>query len=242
MWLWRGETGLWEHDPATPLNFRGNLLGVAFDPNNPARGYAVGSSAVAGAGGVLLRYGKTWTQESALPPQVQGASFISVAFAGSEAIVAYRQRPSISQNSATGGLLVNDGSGWRVDEQAAAAMGMGVPVAVAGLADGGAAFTTVGGPDGPRVYERESAGSSWQATPMPLPGSHRGLSSRSSAKEGRCARSSPRAESATKANRRRRRPGFRRASSNRFRRWQVGRKAAVCCARPQAAGATRATN
>ena len=42
MWLWRGETGLWEHDPATPINFRDNLDGVAFDPANPARGYAVG--------------------------------------------------------------------------------------------------------------------------------------------------------------------------------------------------------
>ncbi len=37
MWLWRGETGLWERDPAAPLNFRGDLLGIAFDPNEPAR-------------------------------------------------------------------------------------------------------------------------------------------------------------------------------------------------------------
>ena len=40
MWLWRKETGLWEKDPATPLNFRGNLLGLAFDrrhPNSNAR-------------------------------------------------------------------------------------------------------------------------------------------------------------------------------------------------------------
>ena len=94
MWLWRGETGMWEPDPATPLNFRGNLLGVAFDPNNPARGYAVGSAVTAGAEGVLLRYGKTWTQETDLPPQAQGANFISIAFAGSEAIVAYRKRVS----------------------------------------------------------------------------------------------------------------------------------------------------
>ncbi len=57
MWLWRGETGLWEKDPAMPLNFRGNLLGIAFDPNNSARGYAVGQR------GVLLSYGKSWTQE-----------------------------------------------------------------------------------------------------------------------------------------------------------------------------------
>ena len=51
MWLWRGETGLWERDPATPLNFRGDLLGIAFDPANSARGYAVG----AGRGAAPLR-------------------------------------------------------------------------------------------------------------------------------------------------------------------------------------------
>ncbi len=43
MWLWRGETGLWEQDPATPMNFRGNLLGIAFDPEPERCGYAVGS-------------------------------------------------------------------------------------------------------------------------------------------------------------------------------------------------------
>ena len=57
MWLWRAETGLWEKDPATPLNFRGNMLGIAFDPEPPSLGYAVGQQ------GVLLRFGKTWTQE-----------------------------------------------------------------------------------------------------------------------------------------------------------------------------------
>ena len=179
MWLWRGETGLWEPDPATPLNFRGNLLGVAFDPNNPSRGYAVGSSPVAAseveghevpAEGVLLRYGKTWSQETDLPPQVRGASFTSIAFAGSEAIVVYRQRLSTGEDRASGGLLVNDGSGWRVDEQAAGLIGGAIPAEVAGLPDGGAAFTTLGGPTGPRVYERESAGAPWQLTPTPLPG------------------------------------------------------------------------
>lgn len=172
MWLWRGETGLWEPDPAMPLNFRGNLLGVAFDPANPARGYAVGSNVIAGPGaeGILLRYGKTWTQETVLPAQVKGASFISIAFAGSEAIVAYRRRLSTGTDRASGGLLVNDGSGWQVDEQAGSLIGEAVPDAVAGLPDGGAAFTTIGGPGGPRVYERESAGSPWQATPVPLPG------------------------------------------------------------------------
>ena len=50
----------------------------------------------------------------------------------------------------------------------------GVPVSVAGLPDGGAAFTTVGGPDGPQVIERESASAPWQASPTPLPGSTAG--------------------------------------------------------------------
>jgi hypothetical protein len=167
MWLWCGETGLWERDPATPFNFRGNLLGIAFDPNSPARGYAVGSSAI-GSGGVLLRYGKTWTQEEALPPQVRAASFTSIAFAGSEAIVAYRYLRNRASDEFAGGLLVNNGSGWQIDQGAAAAIGTGVVEGVAGLPDGGAAFA-VSGTGGTRVFERTSAGAAWQPTPTPLP-------------------------------------------------------------------------
>jgi hypothetical protein len=167
MWLWRGETGLWEPDPATPINFRGNLLGIAFDPSNPARGYAVGSSSTAGTGGVLLRYGKNWTQEpeEAIPAAARGASFTSIAFAGSEAIVAYRKLPDRSVNRYVGGLIVNNGSGWQIDEGAAAAIGSNVPWAVAGLPDGGAAFTASGS-----VYEREGSAAAWQPTPTPFPG------------------------------------------------------------------------
>jgi hypothetical protein len=171
MWLWRGETGLWEPDPATPANFRGNLLGIAFDPNNSARGYAVGE------GGVLLRYGKTWTQEPeqsaldprGLPPQVKGASFTSIAFAGSQAIVAYRRLPNPAQEVYEGGLIVNDGSGWQIDQGAAAAIGSNVPWTVAGLPDGGAAFTASGIGESAQVYERQSAGAPWQAVPAHLP-------------------------------------------------------------------------
>jgi hypothetical protein len=159
MWLWRGETGLWEPDPATPVNFRGSLLGIAFDPANPARGYAVGPH------GILLGYGKTWTQE-ALPSQVQGASFTSVAFAGSEALVAYHKDEA---GHRSGGLLVNSGSGWSVDEGAAAAMGSAggsnIPATVAGLPDGGAAVATFG--EAAKVFEREDG--SWRATETPLP-------------------------------------------------------------------------
>jgi hypothetical protein len=162
MWLWRKETGLWEQDPATPFNFRSNLLGIAFDPSNPDRGYAVGQS------GVLLGYGKTWTQEP-LPPQVAGASFTSIAFAGDEAIVAYRQLPDPTRNRYTGGLLVNDGSGWRVDESAAAVAGGNVPEVVAGLPNGTAAFAASGTKPA-QVFERSGAGGSWQPTAVPLPG------------------------------------------------------------------------
>ncbi len=177
MWLWRGETGLWEPDPAQPANFRANLLGVAFDPANAARGYAVGQS------GVLLRYGKSWSQD-AYPAEAPcaprdptnaeeaqrcsswtNASFTSIAFAGSRAIVAYRLLPARSRNLYRGGLLINDGRGWRIDAEAAAAMGSQVPWAVGGLPDGGAAFTASGS-----VFERENLGAPWHASPTPFPG------------------------------------------------------------------------
>jgi hypothetical protein len=170
MWLWRGETGLWEPDPAAPDNFRGNLLGIAFDPSDPSLGYAVGQS------GVLLRYGKTWTQEpypteSPCPHSSSprctwaNASFTSIAFAGSEAIVAYRVLPNTSIEHYEAGLLVNSGSGWHIDQGAQAAMGSNVPWAVAGLPDGGAAFGA-----SETIYEREAPGAPWQATPTPYPG------------------------------------------------------------------------
>jgi hypothetical protein len=170
MWLWRGETGLWEPDPATPYNFSGNLLGIAFDPGEPNLGYAVGQS------GVLLRYGKTWTQEpypaeSPCPHSTSprctwaNASFTSIAFAGSEAIVAYRVLPNTSIEHYEGGLLVNSGSGWHIDQGAAAAIGSNVPWAVVGLPDGGAAFGA-----SETVYERQAPGAPWQATPTPYPG------------------------------------------------------------------------
>ncbi len=173
MWMWRGETKLWEHDPAEPLNFRGDLLGIAFDPNDPQRGYAVGSNGI-GLGGVLLRYGKSWIEETELPPEAQHAVFVGIAFAGSEAIVAYRAQPNPREQRFVGGLLVNDGAGWQVDQEATALMAGAQPEAVAGLPDGGAAFETTGGPEGPRVYERESATSPWAATPTPLPGQSAG--------------------------------------------------------------------
>ena len=87
MWLWRAETGLWERDPAAPIGFEGNLMGIAFQPGDPLRGYAVGKE------GVLLRYDKTWTQEP-LPDGFADAHFTAIAFAGSQAHRRGRRRPA----------------------------------------------------------------------------------------------------------------------------------------------------
>ncbi len=167
MWLWRGETGLWERDPATPINFRDNLDGIAFDPANPARGYAVGPLAV-GRGSVILRYGKTWTEETGLPEAVKDAYFTGIAFAGSEAMVAYRVQPNPAQNVFVGGLLVNDGSGWTIDQEEQAASGGAPPISVAGLPDGGAAVL-VDDEGTDYVYERQTGGSPWERDPIPVP-------------------------------------------------------------------------
>jgi hypothetical protein len=150
MWVWRGETGLWEKDPAAPLGgFQGNLLGIAFNPGNPALGYAVG------LGGTLLRYGKSWTQEG-LPSGFSETNFTSVAFAGSEAMV-----------TAERDLLVNNGSGWAVDPEVHALLA-GLPSVpslnvVAGLPNGGA---VAAGRD--VVIERDSAGAPWHFSEQPI--------------------------------------------------------------------------
>jgi len=158
MWLWRSETGLWERDPAAPVGFESNLLGVAFDPRSPSRGFAVGRA------GTLLRYGKTWEQE-ALPPGFGDKDLTQIAFAGRQAIaVAYAGTDRASD------LLVNDGSGWQVDEGArrllASLPGNPQLYAVAGLPDGGA---VAAGRD--VVIERDSVGAPWRFAAQPLPGS-----------------------------------------------------------------------
>jgi hypothetical protein len=153
MWIWRAETGLWEKDPAAPLDgFQGNLDGIAFDPSEPALGYAVGQS------GVLLKYGKSWTQEEELPSGFQEANFRSVAFAGSEAMVA-----------AEHDLLVNEGAGWKVEPEVHALLAS-LPQTpslnvVAGLPGGGAVLA---GRD--VVIERDSSGAPWHFAEQPIVG------------------------------------------------------------------------
>jgi hypothetical protein len=150
MWLWRKETGLWERDAAAPIAFDGNLMGIAFDPADPQRGYAVGR------GGVLLAYGKTWTQEQ-LPAGFEQADLTSIAFAGRQALVA-----------AGSDVLLNDGTGWRVDEQLRELLSRGQKspriVTVAGLPDGGAIAAGRG-----IVLVRDRADGPWRQTSAPLP-------------------------------------------------------------------------
>ena len=128
------------------------MLDVEFDPGAPERGYAVGRA------GTLLRYDKTWTQES-LPAGFERADVTAVAFAGSQALVA-----------AGGDLLVNDGGGWRVDEDARRLLDTvraGGPqlFTVAALPDGGA---VAAGRD--LVMVRDSRGAPWRFADQPLPG------------------------------------------------------------------------
>lgn len=153
MWQWNADDNLWVADPGAPVDFEGNLMDVAFDPNDPSRGYAVGRQ------GVLLGYGKSWEQEK-LPAGFERADLTSIGFAGSQAIVA-----------AGHDLLVNDGGGWRVDASAKALLDTvraGDPqlFAVAGLPDGGA---VAAGRD--IVIERDTANGAWHFTRQPLPGS-----------------------------------------------------------------------
>ncbi|HEU4703313.1 MAG TPA: hypothetical protein VFS37_12595, partial [Conexibacter sp.] len=157
MWLWRGETGLWEKDEAAPIAFDGNLMDVAFDESggagSPQRGYAVGRA------GVLLAYGKSWTPEP-LPAGFERADLTSIAFAGREALVA-----------AGSDVLVNDGSGsgWHVDADLHALLARAPSspriVVVAGLPDGGAIAAGNG-----VVFERDGAGAPWRPASAPLPG------------------------------------------------------------------------
>jgi hypothetical protein len=166
MWLWRAETGLWEPDPAKPLNFHGNLNSVAFSPNDPSLGYAVGKQ------GVLLAYGKTWTQQ-AVPDAVAQAHFTSITFAGSEALVAYRMLTA-GGGAEQGGVIVNNGSGWQVDPGVQALLAQLPPgqttiTKVAGLPDGGAVAAGPG-----LVLERDSATSSWRFSAVPLADSANG--------------------------------------------------------------------
>ena len=158
MWVWQKEAQLWKPDPALPPTLlRANFTGVAFDPNRPSRGYAIGKQ------GLLLGYGRSWTRET-LPAGVPAeANFTSIAFAGSEAIVTYKY-PVLKSGLAVyeGGVIVNGGSGWEVDSGAQTALAGGVPQLVAALPDGGAAIATAESRSGDGVIERQGPSAPWE--------------------------------------------------------------------------------
>jgi hypothetical protein len=151
MWLWRADTGLWERDPAAPVAFDGNLMGVAFDPLDANRGFAVGRD------GVLLSYDKTWTQQP-LPAGYEGADLTAVAYAGREALVA-----------AGRGVLIDSGTGFKEDPSVRRILDAAPATAriftVAALPDGGA---VAAGRD--IVLVRDAPGGEWRQTAAPLPG------------------------------------------------------------------------
>jgi hypothetical protein len=171
MWLWRASTGLWEPDPGAPPNLiRGNFTGIAFNPADPEQGYAVGKQ------GLLLEYGKRWTQVQlpvGLSPEI---NITSIAFAGNEALATWMlQVPSTRSTRAEyiGGLIVDDGSGWRAEDAVGATLseveeGVTGYAArrVAALPDGGAVVVGLRG----GVVEREAAGDPWHAVAGPLLG------------------------------------------------------------------------
>jgi hypothetical protein len=165
MWRWQQATGLWQPDPGAPPNLaRANFTAIAFDPNRPSRGYAVGKQ------GLLLGFGRQWTQEQ-LPPEVpREANFSSIAFAGSEALATYKYPVlEAGNNRYAGGVIANDGSGWRVEPAAQAALGGATPQQVAGLPDGGAVIASLSRGEGQlvdgKVIERQGPGAGWQVAP-----------------------------------------------------------------------------
>ncbi len=166
MWLRRASTGLWEPDPGAPPNLiRNNFTSIAFQPGEPERGYAVGKQ------GLLLGFGREWTQET-LPEGVNPeVNFTSVSFAGNEAMAAFNF-PVLSENGLeyTGGLLVNEGRGWRVEPEVSEGLrpAKGAPWLVSGLPDGGAVVAYSNG----AVVEREGTGATWHPAPGPRPGEH----------------------------------------------------------------------
>ena len=143
---------------------------------------------------MILRYGKTWTEETSLPAEVQGASFTSDRLRrlrSARRLLA--KQPNAGNERYVGGLLVNDGSGWQVDREAHIAAQSSAepsrgrrrrcPTAARRSSSRRPAAVHV-------VFEREGAGRAVADSPTPLPGIDAGRS-RCSAKAARCARSSP---------------------------------------------------
>lgn len=167
LWLWRQETGIWERDENAPLDLVGDqYTGIAFQPGNPDRGYLISQARR------VFSYGKSWTPES-VPGLDRADELRSVAFAGGQALIA-----------ATSKLLVNDGSGWRVDEEVAKLMDEQASsraelYAVAGLPDGGAIAAGKN-----IVLVRDAAGAPWRLGEHQLVGSQSAVTAIAAVRSG----------------------------------------------------------
>ncbi len=163
MWVWQKATGLWSPDPGAPQNLiHANFTGIAFDPARPSRGYVVGKQ------GMLLSYGRSWVPEAPPAGVPAEANFTSIAFAGEEAIATWKypvRDEKSNHTSYEGGVIVNEGGGWRVEQGTQAALGEAIPQMVAGLADGGAVIASEGirSTSETTLVVRQGAGAPWEA-------------------------------------------------------------------------------
>jgi hypothetical protein len=155
MWSLQPSSGNWAPDPGAPAGLSADLTAIAFSPSDPSVGYVVGK------GGTILSFSSGSWQSQTPPAGLADADFSAVTFAGDEAIAAYRLPPTGSSNVETGGLIVNDGSGWQT--VTGLPSGSVVLTNVAGLADGGAVAAGPG-----VVIERDSSTGAWQYSPTPL--------------------------------------------------------------------------
>jgi hypothetical protein len=155
MWRLQPSSGNWTPDPGTPAQLTADLTAIAFSPSDSNRGYVVGKD------GTILSFSNgVWATDTP-PAGLANADFSSVTFAGDEAIAAYRLPPAGSSGTESGGLIVNDGSGWQTVPGLPS--GHAVLTDVAGLADGAAVAAGPG-----IVIERNSSSAGWQYSPTPL--------------------------------------------------------------------------
>ncbi len=168
MWLWRAETGLWEPDPATPFNFRGNLLAHRLRPEQP-RTWLRRRPGRRAAG--LRQDLDPGSAPAQVAPGRRSPRSRSPARRRSPPTTCSPNPPPTTTSAACSSTTAPAGE---VDEGAATAMGQNVPWAVAGLPDGGAAFTAgeaIGlGAGRARLSSARDPDAPWQQTPTPLPG------------------------------------------------------------------------
>ncbi len=127
MWLWRAELGLWEKDPATPLELPRQPARRRLRPRTTRRSATRSEPTKWASAACCCATARPGRRKPRCPPQVAGRELHlgRVRRLGGDRRLPPPAQPSTE--SFVGGLLVNEGSGWHVDEQAAAAIGPEVP-------------------------------------------------------------------------------------------------------------------